>query len=229
MAEDRSHLLWQRFDILAKATIPVILFYATFQINDQAQQRAQLQLQADRAERLLTRLLSDKEDERLASLAIVSFLAKQGQFPDELMPVLTHLAGKDKQENVAEAAAVALKKVADEAKDEKVANLARQNLQTLPSRVYIHVRSESQLPAAEHLKELLEANMLAVPSIVRVASGPSRPELRYYRKEERAEAEKIVDLLHREGIGAALNDLSERGEFKGVAIRARTFEYWFAQ
>ncbi len=228
MADERSQQRWQRFDILAKATIPVILFYATFHINGQVQERALLQLQADRAERMLSRLLSEREEERLATLAIVSYLAREQQFPQELLPVLTHLASRDKQENVAEAATETLQKVAEQAAAPEVKSAARETLRTLPMRVYIHIRSDAQMPAAEHLKEVLESNGVAVPSIVPVKEGPSKPELRFYRAEERAAAEKIINLLRDEGIGVSLRDLSDRADFKQVAIRARTFEFWFA-
>jgi len=93
------------------------------------------------------------------------------------------------------------------------------------SRVYIHIASAAQRPAAEKTAELLRANGISVPRIIEVRTdGPDRTELRYFRTSEQAEAE---------GIAASARELWPDIKVKYIggyeastAIRARHYELW---
>jgi hypothetical protein len=60
-----------------------------------------------------------------------------------------------------------------------------------------------------------------------VRNCPGRNEIRYFRENERAEAEKLQQVLESQGVKTALVDLSPRyGNSK--AIRLRQYELWYS-
>src|SRR5260370_30055217 len=51
-------------------------------------------------------------------------------------------------------------------------------------RVYIHIRDESQRPAAQTIEKALESKGFTVPGIQKVNTGPNKTEVRFFRSSE---------------------------------------------
>ena len=94
----------------------------------------------------------------------------------------------------------------------------------LPTRVYIQVASDSSRNLANQITSALQANGFIVPGVERVKSVPGEPELRYFRKNDKAEADRAVAL-----IGAQVKGLKPKlvpGYENSTAIRPRHLELW---
>ncbi|MDT0636021.1 hypothetical protein [Spectribacter hydrogenoxidans] len=92
-------------------------------------------------------------------------------------------------------------------------------------RVYIHVRSRSQIALAEAVSKRLSGLDIVVPEVeVVMDQGPSRTQVRYFDENERPLAADIRRILA-EGLG------DERIELKNFAhtgdVRPNQFEIWF--
>lgn len=98
---------------------------------------------------------------------------------------------------------------------------------SLKPRVYFHIRSEEQrVRAAALAKSLTQAGAVIVPGIHLVSRGPSKTELRYFRKAEKSEAEAIAAALQAEGLLVDIKLIP--GYEDSTAIRPRHFELWLA-
>lgn len=98
----------------------------------------------------------------------------------------------------------------------------------LKTRVYFHIRDNAQRPSALALKAALErAGLdLVVPGIQRLDVGPTQgSELRYFRDDERSEAEGIGRALVAAGSGALVVK-KVPGYETSTQIRRRHFELW---
>lgn len=232
MDDDKPRDKWSKFDIGAKAfagiLIPIIIavlggIFADIEREHNRNQLAQqskadsdrleqqskfdsAQRQADRVALLLKHLASPVSNERLLAIKAAEYFGKENQLPSVLVPVLVEIAAKGTPEE---------KKAATDA------------LSSLPSRVYIHIPSEQQRNGAKQIQAKLEEQALTVPGIQRVNVAPSSTELRFFKTNERGEAERIVGILKSAGVDARISDLSDRFN-ESSAIRQNHFELWFA-
>lgn len=98
----------------------------------------------------------------------------------------------------------------------------------LQPRVYLHIVSEEQRPAARQLTTGLEKAGLVVPGIEYVRRGPSSNELRFFRDEDSREAAQIQQLAADAGLKLKVRNLSATyGDSK--SIRPGHFEIWLGE
>jgi hypothetical protein len=101
------------------------------------------------------------------------------------------------------------------------------------ARVYVHIVDDNDRSAAQEFERALEAQAIdganiVVPGIELVKSGPPRPALRCFQREEcDGEARKILAVANQLLRGPLqLQDLSKR--YAGsTGIRPRHYEIWF--
>ncbi len=109
----------------------------------------------------------------------------------------------------------------EQALSPKQMSLARE----IPPRVYFHIREESQRDPARAVADFLARYAYTVPGIQKVAQGPAKTELRYFRRTEKEEAESIVVVLKELGIPAEIRYFP--GYEGSTSIRPRHYELWF--
>ena len=95
-------------------------------------------------------------------------------------------------------------------------------------RIYLHILRDEQRNLARQVDLLLEANGFIVPGIEKVRRGPRSSELRFFRRDEKEEAQIIQRICIDSGYNMELKDLSKRYE-NSTTIRPRHYEIWFGQ
>jgi hypothetical protein len=97
-----------------------------------------------------------------------------------------------------------------------------------PGRIYIQIQVEEERASARQIETVLEAQNFVVPGIERINTGPTTgAEVRFFRKEDQAGAERIVKILHEAQIqGAQAKYLA--GYEGSSKIRPKHYEIWFA-
>ena len=94
-------------------------------------------------------------------------------------------------------------------------------------RIFVHIRSASQRPAARQVADVARQKGYIVPGIqILVESGPDETQVRYFHAADEAEAQKILDELTAGGVAnvaAKPNFIAGHDE-----IRPRQYEIWFA-
>lgn len=96
----------------------------------------------------------------------------------------------------------------------------------LRPRVYLHIVDETQRNAVLPAQRALEEAGFVVPGIELVEAGPNRSEVRFFRTEERPEAERIQQVAGRGSTVFVVRDLSAR--YSDASIRPGHFEIWFS-
>jgi hypothetical protein len=97
----------------------------------------------------------------------------------------------------------------------------------LKPRVYFHIRDEIQRTPAKQLADTLESSAnVVVPGVRRVGTGPSETELRYFKSEERQEAEQIANDLT--SLGLKVETKYVPGFESSNKIRPRHYELWIS-
>jgi len=91
-------------------------------------------------------------------------------------------------------------------------------------RVYIHIRDESQRPAAQTIEKALESKGFTVPGIQKVNTGPNKTEVRFFRSSEEDLARSAVAALPISGVDANY----VKGYENSQGIRPRHYELWLA-
>ena len=98
---------------------------------------------------------------------------------------------------------------------------------TVHPRIFVHIRSASQRPAARLVADDFRQKGFFVPGIqILVESGPDETQVRYFHAADEAEAQKILDQLTASGVknvAAKPNFIAGHDE-----IRLRQYEIWFA-
>ncbi|MFC1825558.1 hypothetical protein ACFL9T_22840 [Thermodesulfobacteriota bacterium] len=228
---------WSKIEILAKITgaifLPIVLlvlgnWYTNQQRieNEANREREKLsdsqQRNADRVTNLLRHLASPNQRERVLAIKVSQFLAQEKQLPAELVPVLVEVASKDDIE--ASGAATEVLRIAAKT-DKALVSSVESGLASIPPRVYFHVRNASQKSRVNKYIETLIKNGFVVPKVRTVDFGPSNSEIRYFRKEEKEEAKKAMEILINEGLNISLRDLSQKYQ-ESTSIRPRHYELW---
>jgi hypothetical protein len=207
---------------LGSIAIPVALFVVGNGLSARQQQASARQLEADRVERMLGHLASDKPDEKKLAVRVLEFFVTEDQFPAELLPAVVEIASSDTHEDVADTASEVLQKVASQTRDKQAAATAEKGLAALPPRVNLHPAESGDKSAAAAVADLDHSGVVVSPQAAGTTPAPATTELRYFRKEDQASAQQMIGRLAARGIRAQLRDLSQQPG--GRAVRPRTFD-----
>ena len=225
---------WEKIQILGKLIagilIPAAILVASLVIAKNETHITELNNEARRLTSLVGPLSSENPKERLIAVEIADHLAKKGQLPIELTPTLLRIARTDLNSEVALAATTAAISLAEASPD--VADTVKDQFATIPPRVYFHIQEESDRANANEIEQKLEEHLqqlsLVVPGIELMRAGPGSTELRFFRSNEREEAEQISDALKSIGVNVRLVDLSAMN-LSTTDIRPRHYELWFVK
>jgi hypothetical protein len=206
---------------LGSIAIPVMLFVVGNAISDRQAQDSAQQLQADRVERMLGHLASTNPDERRLAVKVVKYFSGTEQaFPEALIPILIEVATSDAQEDVAASASLALEKVANGARG-PVASAAQTGLSTLPARLNVRAPTDDARAAAASATVAQSDVVVTKQQAATPADVPQATELRFFRAEDRAQAQQLAGKLAQRGIKASVVDLSAK---KQGPSRPRNFD-----
>ena len=200
----KVEVIVQTLSALGSIAIPVALFVVGNRITERQQQDSEMQIQADRVEKMLGHLASDSGDERKLAIRVLQYFSNQHEFPAELVPVLVDVASTDSRKDVAATASAALENVAH-APPSDVSAAAQKGLSTLPVRV--NVQAPPKDPTAAAATASLSGNGVVVAA-GQSSEQPASNELRYYRQEDAAQAHQIAGRLSKQGIAADVKDFS---------------------
>ena len=220
---------WSKVDILLKAiasvALPLALFWFGHQFKLQQEASAAASLRIERLTSILGSLSSENDRERRIAIEVAGYLAKSKELPLEIVPVLISIAREDPSSVTARAASSALSKV--EAASPALRPEIEKDLSSLPARIYFHISTSEQRTGAQSLRERLIPKLgsgFSVPGIER-KDGPTSNELRFFKKEEGAEANEIAKALRELGLSVDVKDLSSKYQ-NSTGIRPRHYELW---
>jgi hypothetical protein len=199
--------------ILMPMVVAGVGIWGTHLITREQEQNAQIKAIADRQVKLLE-LFADKitsKDDSQRILALGLLKAMDGDLAAKLASAAVEAEPEgSKVRNFAAAAAA------------EATARAR-----LSPRVYMHVQNDDDRPAVRKLSDLLEKQGVVVPGIQQVGSkAPKDTQLRYFRKTEKDEAQRIASILGSAAVRVTVNYIS--GYEDSNAIRPMHFEIWFS-
>lgn len=199
--------------ILMPLMVALVGIVGTHLITAQQEKNAREKASADRQIKILEifsqKITSRDKEDRILALRLLS--AVDDNFAAKLAIAVSQT--EPQQSEVSKVASI----VAEEA-------TARAGL--LP-RVYVHICKEDDRSAARSVAEKLKTKGFIVPGIERLVDvEPSSSELRYFRKDEKAEANQIVEYLSTQGV--VVNLIYIPGYETSQKIRAKHYELWFA-
>jgi hypothetical protein len=212
---------------LGSIAIPVALFIVGNSVSARQQDASAKQLEADRVERMLGHLTSDKPDEKKLAVRVLEFFVSENQFPAELLPAVVEIASSDTHEDGADTASDVLQKVAAQTNDKQAAAAAQKGLAALPPRVNFHPAEAADKNTAAAVADLDHSGVVVAPQAANAAAAPATTELRYFRKDDAAAAQQMVGRLAARGIRAQLRDLSQASG--GRPSRPRSFDLVMGQ
>jgi hypothetical protein len=226
MADTRD--FWSKVQVLTSliaalggVAIPVTLFLVGNRFSERQRSAAEKQLQADRVERMLAHLASEKSDEKKLAVRILEFFVSEQQFPGELLPAVMEIASSDAKEDVAASATRVLQKAA-QSREPQIAKEAQRGLSALPPRINVHpTPAWDERKTKGALFDLSHGDVVVAPQAP-VHDPPKETQLRYYRQEDAAQAQEMVTRLSERGIQAVATDLSHSSAQE--AVRPRSFD-----
>ena len=230
MAETRDN--WSKISIVASVLTPILIFAFGTVYSVQQDRMEQAQKSADRVTTLVKDLNSDKPNEQLMAIFLLRREKQKHpeEVPDELLagavPALVNVAVNDKNAEVSKQAQQLVTEVTAKA-DPSLAQSVKSSVENLKARVYVHIRDEAQRDLARQISDRLEEKDFNVPSIERLDTGPNATELRYYRQNEAAEVNGLVDLLRTLNVPDARSKYMPDHE-NSTNIRPRHYELWFS-
>lgn len=206
-------------------------------LEDDAREKSQIAMERDRynlslVTTLVPYLASAEEREWKLALQVTGYLKSRGELPKELESILAGIVrsganrnNTPEQQAKVDAAAVVIDNV------QALTKQVNDNTPSaLPPRVYIQIANEAQRNMAQALQAQLRGDNFIVPGIENIAgkaNAPQNAEVRYYSKDERPEALKVI---------AALKMLPQVGQVReepllisAKGVRARHYEVWFAK
>jgi len=192
---------------LGSVAIPVVLFVVGNRIADRQRLAAERQLQADRVERMLAHLASEKANEKKLAVRVLEFFVSEEEFPRELLPALVEIASSDAKEDVSATASAVLQRVA-QSDNAQAASEAKRGLSSLPPRINLHAPASQGRRTESALSGLSHSDVVVAPQDT-VLDPPAQTQLRYYRKEDAVQARQMVQRLADSGIKAQPIDLSQ--------------------
>jgi hypothetical protein len=116
--------------------------------------------------------------------------------------------------------------------DQKIQSLIKQTQNVIGARVYIQIGEEAERAKAEKLKSLLAANnfiVVGIENIAGKASIPSKSDVRYYRDEEKDEANGVIRIMREANLGLAINDKPIKLSVNTNNTRPRHYEIWLSR
>jgi hypothetical protein len=207
---------------LGSIAIPIMLFVVGNKISARQAEDNAAQLQADRVERMLGHLASTNADERRLAVNVVRYFSGTAQaFPEDLIPLLIEVASADPKEDVAATASGTLEKLAEGGQGRAAAEAAKAGLRKLPPRLNVRGPREDERVAAATATVAQSDVVVTKQQADSVADLPQETELRYFRKEDQAQAQQLAGKLAQRGIRASVVDLSAK---KGGQSRPRNFD-----
>jgi hypothetical protein len=215
---------------LGSIAIPLALFIVGNRLSEHQQEASAKQLEADRVERMLGHLTSDKPDEKKLAVRVLEFFVAEKQFPGELLPAIVEIASSDSHQDVADTASEVLQKVAAQTGDAQAASAAQRGLAGLPPRLNVEAAPQGDKSATAAVVGLDHADVVVATAQPAAGDAPPPPpttELRYFRKEDAASAQQMAGRLAARGIKAELRDLSQSVGLR--AIRPRSFDLVIGQ
>jgi hypothetical protein len=208
----RAEVIIGGIGALGSIAIPVMLFVVGNAISTRQAEDSARQLQADRVERMLGHLASTNPDERRLAVKVVKYFSGTEQaFPEALIPILIEVASSDAQEDVAASASLALEKVAKGAAG-PIASAAQTGLSTLPPRLNVRAATDDARVAAASATVAQSDVVLTKQQTASPAEVPQGTELRFFRAEDRIQAQQLAGKLAQRGIRASVVDLSAKKE-----------------
>lgn len=231
-------------DLIVKIVVPVTILVAGSSLSREEKESSKQQQELRVVFDSIEKLASTNERERELAARILNQYATEKKLPAVLLPVLVEQARNDPNAVVArESGQAAATYVSNQqaaaptpggsSSDPGAApapggelKAAREALNSLPPRVYIHVRSDEQRQAAQRLEAELERRGFVVPAINQRERGPASSELRFFRKGEEQKAEEITGVLNEMRADVKLAYKSGYEDSKG--IRLNHFELWLA-
>lgn len=105
---------------------------------------------------------------------------------------------------------------------EETKSLIASAVQQLPARVYLQIHDDGQRAKAKEIQGLLRQQGLLVPVIEIVSAQVKQTSVRYFNDSDRATAEKVKDLLIKNGFPEAVV------QKLGMKANPGTIEVWFA-
>jgi hypothetical protein len=110
----------------------------------------------------------------------------------------------------------------------KTAESDPDSARNLPSRIYIHIRDDRQRDKGKQVKDKLSEEGFIIPDLIKIGEKvPDNIELRYFRKYEKDEAIRIVDMIRSLNIDA--KDVYIPGYENSLKIHPRHYELWFGR
>src|SRR5215204_1783663 len=230
MAEQRDS--WSKIQIIAGVLTPVLIAAFGSLISYQQGKASEAQKTADRVTNLVKSLHSEKSGERLTAILLLQREKQKhpDEVPDELLagivPTLVNVALNDRNPEVSKQAQALVTEVTEKAQDKSLAENVKKNVTNLPARVYIHIRNESARTVAKHIQDTLSENAFNVPGIELMDVGPETNEVRFFRRSEEVEANRIQKLL--QTVIGRVETKYVPGFEDSPSMRARHFEVWLA-
>ena len=225
---------------LSTCVVGLITFLYTEQQEKERAETERKQNEIEHARRnasmvtvLLPYLASDEEKEWRIAIKVTEYLKLNGELPGELESALAGIvvpradsikSSQGQQAKINAAAAVI---------DLQAVTQAQKNntgVGSLPARVYIQIANEEQRSIAKNLQASLRAENFLAPGVENVggkARTPNEIEVRYYRDEEKEEAVRLINLLKKIDLDAAVKSTPQKIPGTGRGTRPRHYEIWF--
>lgn len=224
--------LWDKLEIIggmvAGIMIPIAIYLAGQAVSEADKHHARMALQAQQLTNMIEHLSSDNEKQQKIATEVANHLAEINQLPKELISTLTRIGAESEKSDIARSATQAV--LAAAKNDAEVQQAVKKAFERSPARLYFHIPRENlRSDAVKIANQFLSAGSpdpenVIVPGI-ELRPGPQKNELRYFKSNERNEAEAIIRRLSSAGLDAALVDLSGKYE-NSQGIRPRHFELW---
>jgi hypothetical protein len=218
----KAEVIFGAMGALGSIAIPIMLFVVGNRIAERQAEDSARQLQADRVERMLGHLASTNADERRLAVNVVRYFSGTTQaFPEDLIPILIEVASADPKEDVAATASGALEKLAQGGQGPAAAEAAKVGLRKLPPRLNVRAPREDERVATAAATVAQSDVVVTKQQADSVADLPQETELRFFRKEDHAQAQQLAGKLAQRGIRASVVDLSAKKEGQS---RPRNFD-----
>jgi hypothetical protein len=175
-------------------------------------------------------LVSDQSPEkRKYGIAMFEYLLKNDKVPVEFVSAQLDYANSSQDKDLLPLMETALQKVA--ITNPKVADVYREALERLPTRLFIHVMNDEQRQCWRTMMGALkdyDRAKITVPGIARAVWAGKQHELRIFRKSDLDRGGQLITAFTAVGFPVALADLSAAWE-GDARIKPNTMELWFGK
>ncbi|MEK7727396.1 MAG: hypothetical protein AAB354_03220 [candidate division KSB1 bacterium] len=207
---------------MATIIIPFVIAAAGWIFSEKHYQAETQRQYLDRVTALFGQLTDTSAAKRALAIAYMSHLKREGQidsaFVNALVSIASQQALKDSTTTV-EARAVA----------DNFPKIFKTSVEKLQPRVFIHYPDKRQKDFAERIQSQLKGAGYDAPGVQAVPGYSGKNELRFFRPEEKTEADSLLHFLNNLSelsLNTEMHDLSEGFKKRLGAIRPRTYELW---